>query len=68
MALSIKDPETERLARAPAEHTGRTIALATRRARKERLRRMGSEPGKTALSEYRGDDFSQTDIGAACGA
>ncbi len=31
MALSIKDPETERLARTIAERTGESITLATRR-------------------------------------
>lgn len=65
MALSIQDPETERLARALAERTGGTITIATRRALKERLRRMGSEARKAALLEYKGDDFAQTDIRAA---
>lgn len=32
MALSIKDRETERLARALAERTGESLTLATRRA------------------------------------
>jgi antitoxin VapB len=43
MALSIKDPETERLARTLAERTGESITLATRRALEERLRRVGSD-------------------------
>ncbi|AYD00711.1 type II toxin-antitoxin system VapB family antitoxin [Neorhizobium sp. NCHU2750] len=51
MALSIKDGETERLARALAERTGETITVATRRALEERLRRMGSDAGKAALLE-----------------
>jgi len=40
MALSIKDPETERLARLLAKRTGETIAVATKRALEERLRRI----------------------------
>jgi antitoxin VapB len=51
MALSIKDPETERLARVLAERTGETITLATRRALEERLRRVGSDERKAALLE-----------------
>ena len=48
MALSIKDPETERLARALAERTGETITVATRRALQDRLRRTGSETQRKA--------------------
>jgi antitoxin VapB len=52
MALSIKDRETERLARALAERTGESITVATRRALEERLRRrVGSEAQKAALLE-----------------
>jgi antitoxin VapB len=51
MALSIKDPETERLARMLAERTGETITTATRRALEERLRRTGSSARKAALLE-----------------
>ena len=51
MALSIKDPETERLARALAERTGKSLTIATRRALEERLRRMGTEARKAALLE-----------------
>jgi len=51
MALSIKDPETERLARTLAERTGETITIATRRALEERLRRVGSDARKAALLE-----------------
>ena len=51
MALSIKDPETERLARKLAERTGESITVATRRALEERLRRIGSEARKAALLE-----------------
>jgi antitoxin VapB len=51
MALSIKDPETERLARKLAERTGETITVATRRALEERLRRVGSDTRRAALLE-----------------
>ncbi|MGE7414685.1 type II toxin-antitoxin system VapB family antitoxin [Methylobacterium tarhaniae] len=51
MALSIKDPETERLARALASRTGETITVATRKALEDRLRRVGSDLRETALLE-----------------
>ena len=51
MALSIKDKETERLARKLAERTGETITIATRRAIEERLKRTGSQARKAALLE-----------------
>lgn len=51
MALSIKDPETEKLARALAARTGETITVATRRAIEERLKRMASQARKAALLE-----------------
>jgi len=44
MALSIKDPETERLARDLARLTGENITTATRRAIEERLRRVAVIP------------------------
>jgi antitoxin VapB len=40
MPLSIKDPETERLARDLARRTGESITVATRKALEERLRRV----------------------------
>jgi antitoxin VapB len=49
MALSIKDKETERLARALAERTGESLTLATRRALEERLRRLGGAARRAAL-------------------
>ena len=49
MALSIKDPETERLARSLAEVTGENITTATKRAIEERLRRVTSQSRKTVL-------------------
>ncbi len=39
MALSIKDPETDRLARALADATGESITEAIRRVLEERLAR-----------------------------
>ncbi|MFG1404215.1 type II toxin-antitoxin system VapB family antitoxin [Xanthobacter sediminis] len=51
MALSIKDPETERLARALAARTGETLTVATRRAIEERLKRTGAQARKAALLE-----------------
>ncbi len=51
MALSIKDPETERLARNLAQLTGENITTATRRAIEERLRRVGGHSRKAALLE-----------------
>jgi antitoxin VapB len=42
MALSIKDPVTEKLARELAEKTGENITTATRRALEERLRRLSN--------------------------
>ncbi len=51
MALSIKDPETEKLARALAERTGKAITVVTRRAIEDRLRRTGSQARKAALLE-----------------
>lgn len=39
MALNIKDPETDRLARELAVATGESITIATRRAIEERLQR-----------------------------
>jgi antitoxin VapB len=51
MALSIKDPETEQLARTLAARTGESITTATRRALEERLRRTGSQARRAALLE-----------------
>lgn len=51
MALSIKDPETEQLARHLAQATGETITQATKRALEERLRRVGGQSRRAALLE-----------------
>jgi antitoxin VapB len=49
MALNIKDPQTELLARTLAERTGESVALATRRALEERLKRLGASARSKAL-------------------
>ena len=51
MALSIKDPETERLAKTLAQATGESITQATKRALEERLRRVGGQSRRAALLE-----------------
>lgn len=51
MALSIKDPKTERLAKALAQKTGESITVATRRALEDRLRRVGNSMRREALLE-----------------
>ena len=50
MAISIKDPETDRLARALADATGESLTTAIRRALEERLDRetQRSRPGIAA--------------------
>jgi antitoxin VapB len=49
MALSIKDPVTERLARDLARQTGENITTATRRALEERLQRVSGRPRQKLL-------------------
>jgi len=51
MPLSIKDQETERLARDLAQRTGETITIATKKALEERLRRIGGQGDKALLLE-----------------
>jgi len=51
MALSIKDPITEQLARDLARQTGENITTATRRALEERLHRVARSSRKAALLE-----------------
>jgi antitoxin VapB len=51
MTLSIKDQETERLARELARRTGESIAQATRTALEERLRRVGGARRRDTLLE-----------------
>lgn len=55
MALNIKDPETDRLARRLAETTGETITDALRIAIDERLRRVlrtQKPPARPALQRF----------------
>jgi len=49
MALSIKDPATERLARDLARQTGENITTATRRALEERLQRVSGRARQKLL-------------------
>lgn len=51
MALSIKDWETEQLARRLVERTGETITAANRRTLEGSLKRTGSGGHKAALLE-----------------
>lgn len=51
MALSIKDPVTEQLARDLARRTGESITIATRHALEERLRRVSDHASNVMLAE-----------------
>jgi antitoxin VapB len=51
MALSIKDPETDRLARAVARETGETITQAVTKALAERLDRLRRRPRRRLADE-----------------
>ncbi len=53
MPLSIKDPETDRLARALASATGETLTEAIRRALTERLERERARRGGRLAAEVR---------------
>ncbi|ABD86905.1 type II toxin-antitoxin system VapB family antitoxin [Rhodopseudomonas palustris] len=55
MALSIKDPETERLARTLARLTGENITTATKRAIEQRLSRLAGPSRKSALLQEMAD-------------
>ena len=48
MAISLKDPETDRLARAVAALTGETLTAPVRNALKERLERERLRHGEVA--------------------
>jgi antitoxin VapB len=48
MAISLKDPETDRLARAVASLTGETLTTAMRKALADRLERERLKRGKPA--------------------
>lgn len=51
MALSIKDPESDRLARELAQATGETITEAIRTAIRERLQRVRARMDGPALAD-----------------
>jgi antitoxin VapB len=51
MALSLKDPEADRLAREVAERTGETLTGAIVVALRERLARLRRKPKRSALVE-----------------
>jgi len=53
MAISIKDPETDRLARALAEATGESLTAAIRRALEERLAREQARARRGISAEVR---------------
>jgi antitoxin VapB len=55
MALNIRDPETEHLARKLAQLTGESITTAIKRAIEERLRRVGSQTRRAVLLEDMAD-------------
>jgi antitoxin VapB len=63
MAISLKDPETDRLARAVAALTGETLTTAVRKALAERLERERLRRGE------RGDLLARIrEIGEHCAA
>ena len=51
MALSLKDPETDRLAREMATMTGETLTVAIRTALEQRLQRERLRRGSVGLAE-----------------
>lgn len=53
MAISIKDPETDRLARALAEATGESLTEAIREAIRERLARAKRRDRRSIASAVR---------------
>lgn len=55
MALNIKDPETDRLARELAATTGESITVAARRAIEERLERVRARADAGSVSVDLGD-------------
>lgn len=62
MALSLKDPEADRLAREVAERTGETLTGAIVVALRERLARLRARPRRRPLR----DDLRE--IGRRCAA
>lgn len=62
MALSLKDPEADRLARAVAERTGETLTGAIVVALRERLARLRARPRRRPLRD------ELREIGRRCAA
>ena len=66
MAISLKDPETDRLARAVAALTGETLTAAVRTALAERLERERLRRGETVNLAARllgiGERFSKLPV------
>jgi antitoxin VapB len=66
MALSLKDPETDRLARTLAALTGETLTTAVRKALAERLQcerlRLGQAPDLAARLMEIGERFSKLPV------
>jgi antitoxin VapB len=61
MALSIKDNETERLARQVAKETDESLTEAIRRSLKERLQRLRRKNGARLTREKLNDIFRRID-------
>lgn len=55
MALNIKDPETDRLARELAAETGESITVAARRALEERLQRVRARASASGADDRLGE-------------
>jgi len=61
MALSIKNPETERLARQIARETGESLTEAIQQALKERLRRLPERRRGRIMNEKLQDILRRVD-------
>jgi antitoxin VapB len=61
MALSIKNNETERLARQVARETGESITEAIERALQERLQRLNQRPQRRIMTEKLEDILRRVD-------
>lgn len=51
MALNIKDPETDRLARRLASATGESVTVAVRNALRDRIERLPKRAGRSRFDE-----------------
>ena len=61
MAINIKDPETDRLAREVAQKTGETLTDAIRNALQERLQRLASQSAAQAKRDKLNEILSRVD-------